>query len=147
MEHPNLGVEVYGKSCQHDQARVRVLRLCKKRLYVIRQNLILFYSIGWEDKQKDDTETFRSAIKTVLWTPLIRCKTSFFKHLLHWKTGFFKHHWFDLNLFLQTPLIRCKNSFFKHHWSTCILSFFKHQWPHCKMGFYKPQGFDINWFL
>jgi len=61
MEHPNLGVEVYGKSCQHDQLALAFLDYAKKRLYVIRQNLILFYSIGWEDKQKDDTETFRSA--------------------------------------------------------------------------------------
>ena len=45
------------------------LDYAKKTLHVIRQNLILFYSIGWEDKQKDDTETFRSAIKTVLQTP------------------------------------------------------------------------------
>ena len=91
MEHPNLGVEVYGKSCQHDQARVRVLRLCKKRLYVIRQNLILFYSIGWEDKQKDDTETFRSA---TLVSKLVSSNTTYSLQ----------------TRFLQTPLIRYKNS-------------------------------------
>lgn len=74
----------------------------KKRLHVIRQNLILFYSIGWEDKQKDDTETFRSA---TLVSNLVSSNTTY-----SLQTRFLQTTLIRFNQSFQTPLIRYKNS-------------------------------------